>query len=75
VSRPERKAWALWSEIRDGEGLDYSGAPVRVERLPKNAEVSPDGGWATVYRTVEGRALAAAVYVCLGPENVRRGRR
>jgi hypothetical protein len=63
--------WGLYSETRDdGEVVDYSGAPREVERLPPEAEVSPDGRWATVYRA--GRAIA--YYVSLGTEPLDRRR-
>lgn len=64
--------WALYSEVRDdGEIVDRSGAPARVDRLPREAEVSPDGRWATVYRA--GKPIM--VFVSLGPETLDSRRR
>lgn len=55
--------WGLWSEYREGQSFDYSGDPRPVERLPRDADISPDGRFATVWRG--GRAVA--VYMNLGP--------
>ena len=71
--------WAIWSEVTpEGDVRDYSGRPLAVEKLPRAAELSGDGLWATVYRSVRGRAVVVATYINLGPEKVevrRRGRR
>lgn len=73
---PRSSRWALWSELDLSTRETYRLTPPRaVAKLPAAAELSGDGNWATVYRVVNGREVATAVYVNLGPAEVVRRQR
>ena len=63
MTRARRQAskWAVWSTVQEGVLM----IPRPVSRLPKIAEISGDGRWATCYGS-DGRPVS--VFVRLDPE-------
>jgi hypothetical protein len=68
--------WGVWAE-RDMDTLElHRAAQLRLVDRPREAELSADGKWATVWVKVRGREIEKLILVNLGPKvvSVRRRR-